>query len=244
MPVLNKTVQTVMAWCGVAFVAIFFTGLIVAGFFPPIPPGHDAAEVAAQYQSEAGAIRTGCLIMMIACGFTIPFWAVVCAQLVRIEGRFSPITFACAMAGAVGVLAATLPVLIWSAAAFRPDRDPQITQAMNDLGWFPFIMNYPFAVAQDVLIAVAILSDRRLRRVYPRWVAYYLLYAAAGAVPAGFLTYFKTGPFAWDGLFSFWLAAFFFGSAFLVLTWGTLKAIANQYAEAAQENLPLATVDA
>ncbi len=74
---MTKPIQSGMAWCGVIFVAVFFPGLIVTGFFPPIPPSHTAAQVAHQYQQHANAIRAGCVIMMAAAGFTIPFAAVV-----------------------------------------------------------------------------------------------------------------------------------------------------------------------
>jgi hypothetical protein len=36
--------------------------------------------------------------------------------------------------------------------------------------------------------------------------------------------------FAWNGLFPFWLAATFFGGFFLVLTWGTIRAVKRQFA--------------
>lgn len=242
MPVLSKPIQIAMAWCGPIFVAVFFGGLIIAGFFPPIPPDHTAAEVARQYQEHTTAIRLGCMIMMIAVAFTIPFWAVLSAQLVRIEGKFSPICFANVACGAIGVLAATFPLFAWSAAAFRPERaDVETTQALNDLGWFPFIMNWPFASAQAVLLAVAIFADRNIRPVFPRWVGYYLMWCAIGFIPAGFLTFFKDGPFAWNGLLSFWLAATFFGTEFLILSWATVRAIKNQYAGAEEAGLPPAT---
>jgi hypothetical protein len=222
-----------MVWCGPIFVALFFAGLVVAGFFPPLPPDHTAAEVAAQYAADKNAIRTGCLIMMVACGFMIPFFSVISAQLVRIEGRFSPACFANVAANAIGLIAITVPALIWIAAAFRPDRNPEVTQALNDLGWIIIILPFPFISAQFALIAVAIFCDRNTPTVYPRWLAYLLIWCAIGFAPAGFAAYFKAGLFAWDGLMVFWLAAVLFGSAFFSLTWATLRALATQYSAAA-----------
>ena len=229
-PVLPRAVQSAMVWCGPIFVALFFVGLFVAGFFPPLPPDHTAAEVAAQYAADKNAIRTGCVLLMVACGFMIPFFSVISAQLVRIEGRFSPVCFANVAANAIGLLAITVPALCWIAAAFRPERNPEITQALNDLGWIVIIMPFPFISAQFALIAVAIFCDRNVPNVYPRWLAYLLLYCALGFAPAGLAAYFKTGLFAWDGLLVFWLAAVLFGSAFFSLTWATLRAIDQQYA--------------
>jgi hypothetical protein len=241
MPILNRSVQLAMAWCGPIFMAMFFAGLLIADFFPPIPPGHTAVEVAAQYQADANRIRTGCLLMMVGCGFLIPFFSVISAQLVRIEGRFAPICFANVACNAIGLLAITLPVLFWAAASYRPERNPELVQAMNDLGWFPFIMPFPFFSAQLILIAVAIFSDRNSPLVYPRWIGYVLLYAAVGVAPAGLIPWFTDGVFAWDGLLVFWLAVLMFGSVFISLTWGTLRAINAQYDQAVELGLPYAT---
>ena len=230
-PVLSRNTQLAMVWCGPIFMGLFFVGLLVAQFFPPIPPDHTAAEVAAQYRMHTNQIRTGCLLMMIACGFQLPFWSVISAQLIRIEGRYSPVCFANIAANAIGILAITIPVLIWSAAAFRPERNPDLISALNDLGWFPFLMPFPFITAQFILIAVAIFSDRNTPLVYPRWLGYLLLWCAIGFTPAGMLTYFKTGPLAWNGLLVFWLAVPLFGAAFIGLTWGTERAVRRQYAD-------------
>jgi hypothetical protein len=227
---MTKPIQLAMAWCGVVFVLVFFPGLILSGFFPPIPPSHTAAQVAHQYQEHHTAIRAGCLIMMIATGFTIPWAAVVSTQMARIEGRWTPLCYTQLAAGAVGYVAATMPLMIFMAAAYRPERDPALTQTLNDLAWIPFIVNWPPAMAQAGSIAVAIFSDRRPDPVYPRWVGYFLVWACIAFTPASLLVFVKSGPFAWNGLLSFWLAATFFGSFFLVMSWATIRAVRRQFA--------------
>jgi len=149
----------------------------------------------------------------------------VSAQMKRIESRFAPLSQAQLAAGAVAVLVFTIPVLIFSAAAFRPDRDPAVTEALNDLGWFFFLMNFPSVTVQALVVAVAVFTDRNPDPVFPRWLGYLLVWAAIAFVPGGLLTYFKTGPFAWNGLLAFWLAAVAFFGWFLVMIWATLRAI-------------------
>lgn len=239
---MNKSIQTALVWCGPLFVVVFFSGLLISGFFPPIPPDHSAAEVANQYRTQAGRIRTGCLIMLIATGFIVPFAAVISTQMARAEGRWTPLAWVQLACGSILVLAIAIPVLLWSAAAFRPDRDPADIQLLNDMGWFPFIMNWPFTFAQVIAIAVAILADKRPVPVYPRWIGYYLIWTAVAFTPASLLTYFKTGPFAWNGLLSFWLAAVFFGGLFIVMTWGTLRAVRMQFAEPSSDPTQGATM--
>jgi hypothetical protein len=227
---MTRSIQVGMAWCGVAFVVVFFPGLVLSGFFPPIPPSHTAAQVANQYAQHHNAIRAGCVIMMAAAGLTIPFTAVVSTQMARIEGRWTPLCFAQLAAGTVGVVAILVPVMIFMAASYRPERDPQLTQALNDLGWIPFIINWPPAVVQVISTAVAIFSDRRGDPVFPRWVGYFLIWAAVAFLPASLLLFVKSGPFAWNGLLSFWLAATFFGSFYLVMTWASVRAVNRQFA--------------
>ncbi|MGQ0624927.1 MAG: hypothetical protein ACT4PP_09830 [Sporichthyaceae bacterium] len=229
---MNRNVQLAMAWCGFAFVAVFFTGLIISGFFPPVPPDNTAVEVADQYIREQDRIRIGAMIMMIATGFTMPFVAVISTQMARIEGRWTPLCFCQLIAGTIGNVAALVPVLMFLGISFRPqDRDPELIQAFNDFAWVPFIMNWPPAFVQVVCIAVVILGDRRVKPVFPRWVAYFLLWAAVAFLPASLVPFFTDGPLAWNGLLSFWLAAAFFGGLFLVMSYACIHAIKGQYGE-------------
>jgi hypothetical protein len=52
---------------------------------------------------------------------------------------------------------------------------------------------------------VAILCDTGQEPIFPRWAGYLSLFAALAQVPALALVYTHTGPFAWDGLMSWWI---------------------------------------
>jgi uncharacterized protein (DUF983 family) len=47
-------------------------------------------------------------------------------------------------------------------------------------------------------------------------------------VPGVMCLLFKTGPFAWNGLFVFWIPLAVFGSWFVVMSLLLLRAIKNQ----------------
>jgi hypothetical protein len=95
--------------------------------------------------------------------------------------------------------------LFWLLAAFRPERDPELTLLLNDLAWVTFASQVGFLIAQSVILALAIYLDRQARPVFQRWVAHFNLVVAALLVPAAFAGVAMTGPVAWDGLLTFWV---------------------------------------
>lgn len=226
----SRPVQIVCASSGFMLILLLFGGLIAAGWIPPVSPAESATEIAQRYQSNANGIRLGAVLMLFGAGFTVPVGALIAAHMKRIEGEFSPLTYIELIGTAGGLVAISLPVLIFGAAAFRPDRDPELLQLITDLGWVPFIMNGPPAIAQAVSFGVAILRDRRESPTFPRWLAYFNFWAAFCFLPAFLCVFFKTGPFAWNGLLSFWLAAALFGGWFLVMAIMLLK-VAGQDSE-------------
>ena len=73
--------------------------------------------------------------------------------------------------------------LFWLLAAFRPERDPQLTLLFNDLAWVTFSTQVGFLIAQSVILALAIYLDRQERPVFKPWVAHFNLVVAALLVP-------------------------------------------------------------
>lgn len=210
---------------GFAFVVVLFGGIIVAHMLPPFSPDASAEEVQRWYQEHTGDIRFGMVLMMFGALMTAPWGALLAAHIKRIEGEFSPLTYTYLAATAAGCVAIFMPVMIFSAAAFRPERSAEITQTLNDMAWIPFIMNGPPAITQACVFGAAVLMDKRVRPAFPRWSGYYSFWVAFGFLPACILLYFKSGPFAWNGVLSFWLAATVFGTWFIVMSILMLRAL-------------------
>lgn len=61
----------------------------------------------------------------------------------------------------------------------------------------------PFII-QNLAIGTAVLTARAM--TFPRWVAYLNLWVAFALVPDVLACFFLSGPFAWNGIFVFWLA--------------------------------------
>lgn len=222
---MSRPVQIFCASSGFMLVVLLFGGLIAADWIPPLSPAETADEIARRYADNANGIRLGAVLMLFGAGFTVPLGALIAAHIKRIEGDFSPLAYVQIIGSAGGLFAISMPVLIFGAAAFRPDRDPELLQLMTDLGWVPFIMNGPPAIMQAVSFGVAILADKRENPPFPRWLGYFNFWAAFCFLPAFLLLFFKTGPFAWNGLLSFWLAAALFGGWFLICSVMLLRAV-------------------
>lgn len=216
---MSRKIQIACASSGILFVALLFGGIVAAGWFPPIHPDLTAEQTAAEWASHTNGIRLASVLIMFGAGMTIPFLALQAAHVRRMEGgSFTPLAWANLAAGTAGVAAIFMPAMIFAAASYRPERSPEITQALSDLGWIPFIMNGPPAITQAVTFGIAVLIDRNTVRAFPRWMGYYSFWVAFCFLPACILPFFKTGPFAWNGLLSFWLAAVVFGTYFIVMT--------------------------
>ncbi|MDE2596544.1 MAG: hypothetical protein KGL44_06685 [Sphingomonadales bacterium] len=220
--------QKLCAWGGVACAALFGAGLLLAGFVPPPSPSLSAAEVAAYYREHAGAIRGGMMLGLFGMAGWTAFVGVISAQMRRMQTGSDLPALLQVGAGSIGVLTVMLPIMIFAATAFRPERDPALTQLLNDLGWLIIIPAFPTFIAQFGAIALGTWRDRSPHPVFPRWAAYFNLWMALLFVPGGLAYFFRSGPFAWDGLFDFWLAAGAFFAWLMVMTPLVLKAIAAQ----------------
>ncbi|WP_293347199.1 hypothetical protein [Mycobacterium sp.] len=190
---------TVILW-----IASFF---LFPGFNPPMSPSMTADQVAAFYRDPAHLpqIRYSMIVFNWFGVCLVPILALIVLQIRRMAHR-TPI-FSYAMLGCVagGPTLFLIANVCWLLAAFRPERNPELTQLLNDFGWITFTIVVPFLIGQSLILALAIFFDDQPRPVFSRWVAYFNLLVAAALVPAAFVGVSLTGPLAWDGFLSFWV---------------------------------------
>lgn len=236
---MSTRAQLVGVWCGLAFVFLFFFACWpMAEFLPPPSPLLSGEELLAKYADNIFMIRASMPVGMIAGVLVIPFSTTMALQLARMEGRVPFWAITCFGAGAANAVAFYLPFFIFATAYYRLDRSPELIQLMSDLAWIEFVTVWPPVVMQMLCVAFVGLSYQGPLQIVPRWLAYLSLWMALGIAPAGLVQFFKTGPFAWNGLISFWLPAFCFAMYFLVLVWAMRRAVLNQAEEAAREAVP------
>jgi hypothetical protein len=219
--------QRICAWGGPFCAAFFGAGLLMAGFIPPPSPNLDAAEVAAIYQANPNMIRCGMLLSLVGIAGWVALVGAISAQMRRMQCGRLP-SYLQLGAGSIGVLTVMFPVMIFAITAFRPERDPQLTQLLNDVGWLIIIPAFPTFVAQFLAIASGVWQDKSAVPVFPRWVAYFNAWVALLFVPGAFAYFFRSGPFAWNGILSFWVAAGAFFAWLIVMTSAMLKTISDE----------------
>jgi hypothetical protein len=237
---MSLQTQRWCAWSGVAFTVCFIVGFLVAGFVPPPDPAWGADGIARFYGDNAMRIHVGLLICSLSAPLITAWIAAISVQMRRIEGNRSPLSFAQGIAGAALVLEFLFPFLMWQTAAYRGDRDAAIVQALNDLGWLCFLGIPMTAAFQGIVFGIAILRDSRPAPRFPRWVGYFNIWVCLMYVPATFCVLTQTGPIAWNGLISWWLAAVTYFIWMVGVTYALLRAVREEAAEVAAAAEPVA----
>jgi len=210
---------------------MFVIGTAVAGFLKSPSPAANAATIASVYREHGNAIGVGAILVMFSVAPFLAFIAVLSAQIKRIEGDRRTFTYAQLAAGTASMTPIILIPLAWSVAAFRPERSDQLIQAFNDLASITQVMVTPPAMVQILVVGLAILSDRRARPIFPRWLGYLSVLCAIADVPGLLCVLYKTGPFAWDGIMASTVPAFTFLPWTILMAFMLTKAIKQQEAE-------------
>ena len=229
---MNQQNQLYCAWSGPLLMVLFGLGFwVFAQYMPPHSPAMSAEGIAAIFQNNANMIRIGQVFLIAAAALAVPFAAAITMQMIRIEGRQPVLAYAQLGSGILGAVFLLLPGLLWSAAAFRPERAVEITQFVNDLSWIILLFTFSPAFVQLVCIGLAILGDKGKATVFPRWSGYVNLWVAVTFLPAALIPFFKSGPFAWDGLFGFWIPAGAFFAWLALMSVLLVQAIKQQKPE-------------
>lgn len=198
--------ELLMLWALPAMVIIWASAFFLfPGFLHPMSPTMSAEEVADFYRDETARIRYS-MILFNWFGVGLIPTVILIAMQVRKMAHRTPILSYCLIACAGGPPTLFLIAnMFWLLGSFRPERSPELTQLLNDLAWVTFTVLVPYLIAQCLVLALAIYWDRRDQPVFRPWVAHFNLLIAAALVPAAFGAVTFEGPFAWDGVLSFWL---------------------------------------
>ncbi|WP_220793169.1 DUF4386 family protein [Nocardioides stalactiti] len=218
-----KRILDIAALGGPAAVVVTLVGWLIAGMLPlPMGPGESTPDVVSFFTEEPNRVMAGFVLSSIGVVLMIPMLVLVSVHLLRMEGRVPLMAFTQLLAAAVTVVINMFPQLIFAIAAFRTDRDPGDIVLLNDLAWLLLFTGITPFMVQNVAIALAILRDKS--EVFPRWLAYLNLLVAFAFIPDVLAYFFKSGPFAWNGVFVFWLALTAYCAFLVAMSYACRKA--------------------
>ncbi len=238
---MNKQLQTLpdkqaigemmCVWAGFVSITLFVITWIVAveWLFPP-PPDLNATEITDVYLKNTIGIKIGtAVITNFAAPLTLVFAAIITIYMLRMKGPSPVLAYINLATSAIQVLIFIIPTEIFAATAFRLDRNQEITQFGNDLGWLIFDNVVGPTQVQWLAIALAILWDKSEQPLFPRWFAWFNIWGATVILLNNLVLFFKTGPFAWNGLLGWWPGAGIFCLWYYVAFYVMFKAVQKHH---------------
>lgn len=222
-----KKLHLAVAWTGPLCLFTFFAGWIVLSHnYPPPDPMFTAQELVDNYYLK---YRSGIMLGMslAACFgmFYLPWTCLLSAQMMQREK--APVLALMQLTG--GLLTAWILVMcpciwVWCAES-AGTVDPQLTRTLHFIAWYIFNMTWMITAIQFVAIGVFALMDTRKPVMISRGLGWFAIVISITFIPLTFLPYFKSGPFAINGLWAFHLIVAGFGMTTLGTTHYMLKEV-------------------
>jgi heme/copper-type cytochrome/quinol oxidase subunit 3 len=119
--------------------------------------------------------------------------------------------------------------------AFRPGYSPAVLAMLYDFGYLAFIGSLGCFCVMWMAFGLAILLDTN--NVLPKWLGYYTVWQYVTELIAAPVWIAKSGPFAWNGLMTFWFAMVLYVSWQIIVYVCIFRSIKNQ-PEAELDNAP------
>ncbi|MDD9936347.1 MAG: hypothetical protein OXT09_22235 [Myxococcales bacterium] len=225
--VRNPKLDQWICYWSIPFFYVLF-GLIfvlLARIMPPQSPTSSAADIVAYMQSPT--LRWGIALLALTLGLASMASGIIVVQMQRMKGLSAALPYSYLAALAVaGVPGCLFPCFVFALGGLRPEYSPEIQVMLYDLGFLSFVGSLGVFTIQYLVFAIAIFLDER--QIFPKWLGYLTIWALVTEIVAVPVWVTRTGPFAWDGLLSFWLGtAIFVGWEFLMCVC-LYRAIKNQ----------------
>jgi hypothetical protein len=234
---LTTRAQTILVLWAWTFSTAYFLSYYFLIKLLPLPSATlNAAEVADFYVRNSVQIRLGAAICSWTGAFAAPLAIVIAVQMARLENGFPIWSIVQLVGGVMMSIFSVLPPMIWGVAAFTPTRPAEVTLVLHEFGNLAFIATDQYFIFQNVALAVVCLSRTTTpNSPFPRWLGYLTLWAAF-TIEIGVAAFLpKTGPFAWNGLFVYWIPIVMYGAWFMSVSLCLLSALKKQAADIRRE---------
>ncbi|RAU97277.1 hypothetical protein [Mycolicibacter senuensis] len=221
----NKLDQWIAFWSVPVFFALF--GLVfvpLSWMMPPRSPSGPQPQIIEFMQSHN--LLIACAVLTLVFGLAPVSNACYLIQIKRMS--VSPVFGYCVMMGATcGAMVGMLfPMFCFGLGAFRPGYDPAILAMLYDFGYLAFIGSLGCFCIMWMAFGLAIILDQN--NILPKWLGYYTVWQYVTELMAAPVWIAKSGPFAWNGLMTFWLAMTLYVSWQFIVYTCIFRAIKNQ----------------
>jgi hypothetical protein len=216
-------------WSIPIFYVLFgFIFVYLGKLMPPPAPGLTQEQIVEFIRVNAGEMQAAWVLLTLSIGFASPSSGLIIEQMKRMTVS-AVLPYAYLSALSVAALPGCLLCgILFSLAAFRPDRSPQLIALLYDMGLLSFVGSLGCFFIQYIVFAAAIFLDER--GIFPKWLGYMSIWGAVTELVAVPIWMFRSGPYAWDGLISFYLGTLIFVAWEFCLVVCLYKAIKRQRA--------------
>ncbi len=217
--------QKIGLWCTFGFALLTVIGWLgIAHFYAPAP-GDLGLEATKVWFSDTYRWQTiiGCTIFYIGAGLLTPGSIQFGIMLAKIEGRWPLWSITTAVCGIFISLIIFLNCCGWIVAAYRVETSADVIQSWYDWSWFAFLLGWIYLAIEMIATAVVELMDKRAVPMIPRWFTWLTIAGAVSLISAAGPAFFKSGPFAYHGLFGFYVPMVVWGTYLIGTSWFMLK---------------------
>ena len=221
----KKLDQWIAFWMVPVFYSLF--GLVFvpfSGMMPPRSPSASQAEMVEFMQSPK--LLWACVILTLAFGMSGVANACYLNQIRRMS--VSPVIGYSLMAGATTgpIVGMVFGMFCFGLGAFRPGYDPAILAMLYDFGYLSFIGSLGCFCIMWMTFGLAIILDKN--NILPKWLGYYTVWQYVTELMAAPVWIAKDGPFAWNGLMTFYFAMLLYVPWQIIVYACIYRAIKNQ----------------
>ena len=206
----DYTSWKVLAWCGFVFIAAFFClwGLLARNI-SPFPPHASPQAVWDHYKHLRLPIMIGMSVCLTMSAFYMAWSVAVARVMERIEGPGGVLSKLEMMGGTITCAPLMTACAMWLTAAHEIDNiNPGIAHMLYWMGWLLIDLAYFVTSFQIAAASIVFMRDKREKKLVPTSSA-----GGAGSrshrsswsAPSRSL---RTGPLAFNGVISFWIAFF------------------------------------
>ena len=170
---------------------------------PPPSPAWDTPTVVRWFDDHGLGILAGFGVVFLVAGMCAPMNALLAYSMRRMSvSRVFAYSYLIiySLAAIPGMLVMAIAM---TAAALRPDRDPEIIHWLYEFAFLSFSGTMGVFMIGSLVWLVAVLLDKN--RVFPKWFGYLSLCNALTEVVVAPAWIFQRGAFAWNGAIAWWI---------------------------------------